>query len=119
MRITAIRAHAVTAVAVLLCSTLVGTPAQASVVPAHAVMECEVTPAPGQGTINVRSSPTTSSAVVNYLQPGEFMESGCSGQSGGSYTACGGTSSSWVWVHLGLNWVGYVARRCVTLYRWP
>lgn len=129
MRTTVIRGIAVVAMTVLLSTTAVGTPAQASSRSApgaaqaghlqSALEDCEVTPAPGQGTIHVRSQPTTSSGVVDYLQQGEFMESGCAGQSGGSYNACGGASSSWVWVHLGLNWYGYVARRCVTLYRWP
>ena len=100
------------AAAASLVSVVVATPAQA------APVNCEVTPAAGQGTINVRSQPTTSSGIVDYLQPGEFMESGCSGQSGGSYNACGGASSSWVPVHLGLTWYGYVARRCVRIYQW-
>jgi hypothetical protein len=100
------------AAASLVSVTLISAPAQA------APVTCEVTPAAGQGTINVRNSPTTSSAIVDYLQPGEFMESGCSGQSGGYYNACGGASTSWVPVHIGLFYYGYVARRCVRLYQW-
>ena len=130
MRITSIATFTTPAVALLMGVIGAGSPAAAAGPAPEAItatpagraartpLNCEVTPAPGQGTINVRSGPRTSSEIRDYLQPGEFMPSQCSGVSGGSYTACGGTSTSWIEVYSSGLFSGYVARRCVTLYRW-
>lgn len=113
MRVKAVRMLAAASAALLLPFVAPGTPASA----ARADIVCDVTPQAGRGTINVRNQASTSSPIVDYLQQGEYMDSDCTWVQGGSYTACGGTSSEWIRVHYYLFAFGYVARRCVTLSR--
>ncbi|MGH3714912.1 MAG: SH3 domain-containing protein [Micromonosporaceae bacterium] len=62
--------------------------------------------------VNIRRYPRTSAERIGILYSGNQADALCDAVSGGSYTACGGTSSWWVPV----NWNGargYVAWRCV------
>ncbi|GAB2627377.1 hypothetical protein Aab01nite_80730 [Paractinoplanes abujensis] len=109
------------AITLVVSALLTGTPAAAAGGSAdrRAQANCEVTPAPGRGTITIRDGASTSDTPWGYLQPGQFLPSLCYGASGGSYNACGGASSSWVEVFPPNSLFSrYVARRCVTLYNW-
>ncbi len=127
MRVSSIRTLAIAALTMVVSATLTVTPAKASsslenrtVTPiaAGAQVTCEVTPAPNQGAIIIRDGPSTSSSYWGTLYPGEFVGSACSGASGGSYSACGG-GNSWIEVFPPNSLFSrYMARRCVTLYRW-
>lgn len=62
--------------------------------------------------VNIRRYPRTSAERIGILYSGQRADALCDAVQGGSYTACGGTSSWWVPV----NWNGargYVAHLCV------
>jgi hypothetical protein len=65
--------------------------------------------------VKIRASASTGSTALGQLNSGERATSSCSATSGGSYTACGGTSKWWVYVVKGST-KGYVAWLCVNWY---
>ncbi|MGH3656651.1 MAG: hypothetical protein ACRDUA_08320 [Micromonosporaceae bacterium] len=74
---------------------------------------CNVTPK--GDLVNIRRYPRTSASRIGILYAPRHADALCDAVSGGTYTACGGTSSWWVPV----NWNGargYVAWRCVHWY---
>jgi hypothetical protein len=73
---------------------------------------CHVEPKRGVDAVRVRVNPTTNSAAIGQLNPGQRAPADCSATSGSTYTACGGTSKFWI----GVNFAGrrgYVVQRCV------
>ncbi|GAA3031349.1 hypothetical protein [Actinokineospora globicatena] len=85
-------------------------PATATATPAHAYA-CTVV---AKQTVIVRASANTGSTAKGQLNTGDSSSASCSATSGGSYTACGG-SSTW-WIHVSARGGGYVAQRCVDWY---
>ncbi|KOX22516.1 hypothetical protein ADK67_23975 [Saccharothrix sp. NRRL B-16348] len=80
-----------------------------------AVPACHVTPKSGVSGVNVRLRANDDSTRLGIIQPGQQAPAACEATSGGSYTACGGTSDWWVQV----KWdgrTGYVAQLCVDWY---
>ncbi|GLZ42860.1 hypothetical protein [Actinokineospora sp. NBRC 105648] len=65
-------------------------------------------------TVLVRASASTGSTAKGQLNTGESSSASCTSTSGGSYTACGGSST--VWIHVDARGGGYVAWRCVDWY---
>ncbi len=78
------------------------------------LLGCWVTPKAGVDAVNARSAPNTSASRNGIINAGQTADADCVATSGGTYTACGGTSNWWVRV----TWVGtsYVALNCVNWY---
>lgn len=73
---------------------------------------CYVTPKAGVDAVLVRAAPTIHSSRLGQINAGQRANASCQLTAGAPYTACGGTSSSWV----GVTWAGragYVALLCV------
>ncbi|GLW89975.1 hypothetical protein Aglo03_07910 [Actinokineospora globicatena] len=62
----------------------------------------------------VRASATTGSTAKGQLNTGDSSSAACTLTNGGSYSACGGSSSGWI--HVTARGGGYVAERCVDWY---
>lgn len=62
--------------------------------------------------VKIRRSASTGSDALGQLNAGQSAAASCNATSGGSYTACGGTSKWWIYVTRGTT-KGYVAWRCV------
>lgn len=80
-----------------------------------AAVTCYVAPKAGVSSVNVRRTASATAERIGIMYPGQRAVASCSATSGGSYTACGGSSTWWVRV----TWngaTGYVAQRCVDWY---
>ncbi|WP_156892994.1 hypothetical protein [Actinokineospora enzanensis] len=100
----------VVAATTLALGALVPATASASAAPAQS-FACSVV---AKQTVIVRASANAGSTAKGQLNTGESSSASCSATSGGSYTACGGTST-W-WIHVSARGGGYVAQRCVNWY---
>jgi hypothetical protein len=103
---------------VLLPSSASAAPAPAPVGDSEvspAAATCYVSPKSGVSAVRVRLRANNTSTIIGTIQPGQRAVASCGATSGGSYTACGGTSTWWIQV----TWngrTGYVAQRCVNWY---
>ncbi|MFC3495228.1 hypothetical protein [Glycomyces rhizosphaerae] len=62
--------------------------------------------------VNHRASPNTGSTRLGIVTANTWVPAACSRTAGGSYTACGTTSTYWVRVYWNGAW-GYVAWSCI------
>jgi hypothetical protein len=84
--------------------------------PAIPASTCYVTPKSGVSAVFVHTQHSVSSPRIGQINSGQTATASCTATSGGTYTACGGTSGWWVG---GVRWngsVGYVALLCVNWY---
>lgn len=96
-------------VVVLLPSTASAAPAAP---PRPDAPTCYVTPNALVSAVNVHLRADQGSTRLGIIQSGQRASASCIGTEGGSYTACGGTSTWWIKVIWNKR-IGYVPYLCV------